>query len=87
MPSRDRRLNPDLERALPADSDSDPPGYRRGRELREMLSGAGEWHPVTVRAWWRDRQGAARWFRPSGPLAASVWTESYSRDPERDSEA
>lgn len=56
MPSRDRRLNPDLERALPADSDQDPPGYRRVMQVHEIRFGDGGWRPVTVRAAWEDKQ-------------------------------
>lgn len=55
MPSRDRRLNPDLERALPADS-TQTRDYRIVREVWEVLFGSGEWRPVTVRAAWKDRR-------------------------------
>lgn len=86
MQSRDRRLNPDLERALPADSDNDPPGYRRGRELREMLFGDGEWHPVTVRAWWRDKSGRLV-VQVAWTIGGEAYGESYLADPERIREA
>lgn len=75
MPPRDSRLCPALERALPADS-GETSGYRIVRELREVLFGDGRWHPVTVRAAWRD--GQRRWVvQLAWPAGGELWQESY----------
>jgi hypothetical protein len=82
MPPRDPRLRPALERALPADSPGHDPGYRSGRSPWLFLFGDGEWHQVTVRAWWRDRLGREvvdiQWH-----IDGDTWEETYLASPER----
>jgi hypothetical protein len=78
MPPNDPRLRPALERSLPADA---VPGgeirYARGRWL--VLFGDGDWHPVQVRAWRKDRAGRdvadVEWS-----IAGETWGESYQVD-------
>jgi hypothetical protein len=85
MPSRDRRLNPDLERALPADSVGYTDWEHVGR-LHEALFGDGAWHPVTVKARWRDRRGTAV-VQLAWTIGGESYGESYLADPERIREA
>ena len=85
MPSRDRRLNPALERALPADSVGYTDWEHVGR-LCEALFGSGQWHPVTVKARWRDRLGR-RVVQVEWSIAGDTWGETYVHDPERVREA
>lgn len=82
MPPRDPRKCPALERALPADDlpgSTHVPGWP---ERRLVLFGDGEWHPVSVTAWRRDREGAVvidvEWYADG-----SGWSESYRYDGER----
>jgi hypothetical protein len=86
MPPRDPRLCPALERALPADSPGHDPGYRPDRSPWLFLFGDGEWRPVSVRAWWRDRHGRevvqVEWHADGG-----TYGESYLADPEKMREA
>lgn len=79
MAPRDPRLRPALERALPAD---DVPGTTRipdWPELRQVLFGDGEWHPVSVRSWSTDRFGGTvigvEWYADG-----STWGEEYRFD-------
>lgn len=79
MTPRDPRLRPELERALPAD---DVPGTSRipeWPELYSVLFGDGEWHPVHVRSWSRDRQRrtviGVEWH-----IGGETWGESYLYD-------
>jgi hypothetical protein len=77
--SRDARLCPDLERALPADS-VEYTDYRVVRELREVMFGDGDWHPVTLRAVWRGRDG--RWVaKLEWSIDAEGWTDAYVAEP------
>ena len=85
MPSRDRRLNPDLERALPADSKGYTDWEHVGR-LCEALFGDGEWRPVTVKAQWRDRLGRAV-VQLEWSIGGETYVESYLADPEKVREA
>ena len=85
MPSRDRRLNPALKRALPADSVGYT-GWEHVGRLCEMLFGDGAWHPVTVKARWVDRRGRAV-VQVEWSIAGDTWLESYRADPERIREA
>jgi hypothetical protein len=50
------RDRPALEVALPGDTTTGfDHGWRDGeRRTRDFLFGDGQWHPVTVRAWWTD---------------------------------
>jgi hypothetical protein len=58
MPPRDPRLCPALEVARPVDPPGRDPGCRDGgNSPRLFLFGDGEWHRVSVRAWWHDRYG------------------------------
>jgi hypothetical protein len=82
MPPRDARLCPALERALPGDS-IDYTDYRVVRELREVLFGDGDWHPVTLRAVWRDRGG--RWVaKLEWSIGGETWTEALLVDEKKD---
>jgi hypothetical protein len=82
VPPRDPRLRPALEVARPADSPGHDPGYRSDRSPWLFLFGDGEWHQVTVRAWWRDRLGREvvdiQWH-----IDGDTWEETYLASPER----
>lgn len=79
MPPRDPRLCPALERALPADDVRGGP-YRADGQRWLVLFGDGDWHPVTVRAWRKDRYGrdviGIEWH-----AALETWGESYVAEP------
>jgi hypothetical protein len=79
MPPRDPRLCPALERALPADSPGHDSGYRSDQSPWMFLFGDGEWHPVSARAWWTDRDGRGvvqiEWHADG-----STWEETYLVD-------
>ena len=84
MPPPDRRLCPDLTRALPGDGL--PPGsdngYRAVGEVCEAMFGDGNWDDVRLLSWRRDRLG--RWVAQLEYHAlGSTWTESYVYDAER----
>lgn len=81
MPHWNPRLNPALDRALPADIV--PGSWRDGEhEIREALFGDGEWRTVATLAWMRDRRGRdvaqVEWHADGG-----TYTEMYVADPER----
>jgi hypothetical protein len=86
MPPRDPRLCPALERALPADSLGGDPGYRPDRSPWLFLFGDGEWHPVSVRAWQRDRHGREV-VQVEWSADGSTWGGSYIADRSRMREA
>jgi hypothetical protein len=86
MPPRDARLCPALERALPGDSDQDPPDYRRVMRPYEILFGDGEWHPVTIRARWSDKAGRLV-VKVEWSAAGERWTETYIAEREKVREA
>jgi hypothetical protein len=81
VPTLDPRLRPALGQAKPAD---DIPGgpFRADGSLWLILFADGGWHPVTVKAWRRDRQGQdvidAEWHAELG-----TWSGTYVADPER----
>jgi hypothetical protein len=54
--------------------------------LHEALFGDGEWHPVTVKARWRDRRGTAV-VQVAWTIGGEAYGESYLADPERIREA
>jgi hypothetical protein len=81
MPPRDPRLRPALERALPGDSGIFD-GYRDDNSPWRFLFGDGEWHPVSVRAWWTDRHGRTV-VQVEWHAAGSTWEESYLFDEEK----
>ena len=79
MPPRDPRFCPALERALPVDSPGRDPGYRSDQSPYLFLFGDGEFHPVTVVAWWTDRHG--RWVvQVNWHIDGSTYDESYVVD-------
>lgn len=83
MPPRDPRLCPALERALPGDSPGHDPGWRDGGNAPWLfLFGDGEWHRVSVRAWWADKFARQvvqiEWY-----AAGSTWGEAYLVSEER----
>lgn len=85
MPPRDPRLCPALERALPGDSGTFD-GYRPDRSPWLFLFGSGEWHPVSARGWWTDRQGRPV-VQVEFHIDGSTYGEAYLVDPERMREA
>lgn len=84
MPPHDHRLCPGLERALPGDAV--PPGgddgHRTVHRLCEVMFGDGEWRPVTLLTWSRDRLG--RWVAQlEWHAGGGTWTGSYLYAPEK----
>jgi hypothetical protein len=82
VPPRDPRLRPALERALPAGSPGHDPGCRSDRSPWLFLFGDGEWHRVTVRAWWRDCLGR-QVVQIEWHINGSTWEETYLFDNEK----
>jgi hypothetical protein len=70
---------PALKEALPAD-DAGNSTWRSLGEPREVLFGDGSWHPVTVIACWRNRNGdlvvQLQWS-----ARLTMWTGEYIADP------
>lgn len=82
MPPRDPRLCPALDRALPGDSGGHA-GYRPDANAPwDFLFGDGQWHRVSVRAWWLDRLDRQvvliEWH-----AAGSTWSETYLASAEK----
>jgi hypothetical protein len=83
--SRDR---PALEPASPGDTTPGRDrGWRDGNRHRWLfLFGDGRWHPVTVRAWWRDDLGRLvvqiEWWDPS-PVNMGTRSGEFIADRER----
>lgn len=82
MPPRDPKDRPALDRALPADSPGRDPGYRSDNSPWEFVFGDGEWHPVTVIAWWTDRH-RRQVVQVEWHAEGSTWEESFVANPER----
>ena len=81
VPSRNPRLRPALERAMPADAASST-GVELACEPLLVLFGDGKWHLAAVRARRKDRIDRdvidVEWH-----AAGDTWGESYVCDPER----
>ena len=81
MPLRDPRLRPALERVPPAD-DNVPGNSRPDFTTWLFLFGDGDWHPVTVKMWRRDRFGReivdVEWH-----ATGSTWSETYVVSPDK----
>ena len=86
MPPRDPRLCPALERALPADAVPGSSVTCSPPDRLLVLFGDGLWHPVSVRARWRDRHGRTvvqlEWH-----IEGETFGEAYLYDAERAREA
>lgn len=85
MPPRDPKLCPALEVAKPGDDPrpGDPAAeHRSDFSPWEFLFGDGEWHPVTVRAWWLDKLNR-QVVQIEWSINGETWGESYRVEPEK----